>query len=107
MPGQISLAILALGVVVKKRGVAHNEVCFFGPPLNGPMMHLNAIRKWALSHVFGGLLCGFGLELNRVDFRRWEALCQHQCKHARPRSNVKDTLHGLASLRACGPGPRT
>ena len=45
-------------------------------------MHLDAIRKWALSRVFSGLLGGFGLEFHRVDFRRWEALCQHQGKHA-------------------------
>lgn len=82
MPGQIAFAILAFGVVVKKRGIAHNEVRFFGPTLNGPLMHLDAIRKWALSRVFSGLLGGFGLEFHRVDFRRWEALCQHQGKHA-------------------------
>ena len=82
MPGQIAFAILAFGVVVKKRGIAYNEIRFFGPTLNGPLMHLDAIRKWALSRVFSGLLGGFGLEFHRVDFRRWEALCQHQGKHA-------------------------
>ena len=107
MSGQISLAILALGMVVKKRGIAHNEVRFLGPPLTGPLMHLNARANRAESSVFTCLLCGFVLQFNRVDFRQWEALCQHKGKHARPRSYVEDVLHGLASLQARGPGPRT
>ena len=107
MSGQISLAILALGMVAKKRGIAHNEVRFLGPPLNGPLMHLNALAKRAESSVFTSLLCGIVLEFNRVDFRLWEALCQHQGKHARTRPDVEDVLHRLASLHARGPGPRT
>ena len=103
MSGQISLAILALGMAVKKRGIAHNEVRFLGPPLNGPLMHLNALAKRAESSVFTSLLCGIVLEFNRVDFRLWEALCQHQGKHARTRSDVEDVLHSLASLHARGP----
>ena len=82
MARQVSLAVGALGVVVKKRRIAHDQIGTSLPPLERPFMDRDPIAEWAFECILDGLCRCIWLQFNGVDTRLRETLGQHQCEDA-------------------------
>lgn len=79
---QVSLAVDALGVVVEKRRIAHDQIGTSLPPLERASMDCNPLIEWAFEGILDGLCSGIWLQFNGVDTRLRETLGQHQCEDA-------------------------